>query len=306
MKADLTTKIGPITLDNPIFTASGTYGTGKEYSQYISLSQLGALVTKGVTLDYRSGNPYPRMVETPAGILNSIGLQNGGVDYFIKEEIPHLEKLSIPVIVNIAGRRLRDYEELARRLSEQPAVKGLEVNVSCPNVREGGLAFGTNPRLVYEITSRLRKITQLPLIVKLTPNVSDVGQIALSAQEGGADAVSLINTLLGMEVDIWKQKPILGNIFGGLSGPAVKPVALRMVYQVYQRIKIPIIGMGGITRGEDAVAFMLAGAKAIALGTVNFVNPKAPVQIKEFLLDYMEKQGICSVEELVGKAHRKG
>lgn len=303
---DLTTRIGSLVLKNPIMTASGTYGVGREYSKYIDLKELGALVTTGITLEYRPGNIPPRIVETPAGILNSIGLQNEGVEHFVSEDIPYLKSLKIPVIVNIAGRRLRDYEEIARRLSDKEGVDALEINVSCPNVREGGLAFGTNPRLVYELTARIRETTKLPIIVKLTPNVTDIGEVALQAQEAGADAVSLINTILGMEIDIEKKKPILGNIYGGLSGPAIRPIALRMVYQVYKRVKIPIIGMGGITSGQDAVAFLLAGAKAIALGTVNFINPKVPLEIIDYLKRYMDKHGFKDLSEMVGLAHREG
>ncbi len=305
MEPKIQSRIGSLELNNPLLTASGTYGNGREYSNYIDLHCWGGLVTKGLTLESRSGNSGIIIVETAAGILNSIGLQNPGIEYFIKEELPFLEKLKIPVIVNIAGRRIRDYEELARRLDPFSTVSALEVNVSCPNVREGGLAFGTNPGLVYEITARLREITTKPLIIKLTPNVADVGEIAIQAEKAGADAVSLINTLMGMEIDVERQKPMLGNIVGGLSGPAVKPVALRMIYQVYRQIKIPIIGMGGITKGEDAVAFLLAGARAIALGTVNFVNPKAPLEIKNYLLDYMRRHNFSSLEEMVGLAHRE-
>ncbi len=303
---DLGVKIGSLSLKNPIMTASGTYGVGREYSDLIDIKKLGAIVTTGITLEYRSGNRSPRIVETPAGILNSIGLQNAGVEHFLKEEIQFLKTLSVPTIVNIAGRRLRDYEEITRRLSDKEGISGLEVNVSCPNVREGGLAFGTNPRLVYELTSRLRKITDLPLIVKLTPNVTDIGEIALSAQEAGADAVSLINTLLGMEINVHKQKPVLGNVYGGLSGPAIRPVALRMVYQVYKRIRIPIIGMGGIISGEDVIAFLLAGASAVALGTVNFVNPQAPLEVLAYLKSYMRDYGFASIGELTGLAHKEG
>ncbi len=303
---DLGVKIGSLALKNPIMTASGTYGVGREYSDLIDINKLGAIVTTGITLESRSGNRSPRIVETPAGILNSIGLQNAGVEYFLKEEVPFLKTLKVPTIVNIAGRRLRDYEEITRRLNGKEGICGLEVNVSCPNVREGGLAFGTNPHLVYELTGRLRKITDLPLIVKLTPNVTDIGEIALSAQEAGADAVSLINTLLGMEIDVQKQKPILGNVYGGLSGPAIKPVALRMVYQVYKRITIPIIGMGGVISGEDVVAFLLAGASAVALGTVNFVNPQAPLEVLAYLKSYMRDHGFSSISELTGLAHEEG
>ncbi len=305
MNSKLKTKIGSLQLNNPLLTASGTYGNGKEFSSFLDLHSWGGLVTKGLTLDSRTGNSGIRIVETPAGILNSIGLQNPGIEYFLREEIPFLEKLEIPVIANIAGRRIRDYEELARRLDPVPAVSALEVNVSCPNVREGGLAFGTNPALIYEITSRLRVITDKPLIIKLTPNVTDVGAIALQAEKAGADAVSLINTLLGMEIDIEQKKPLLGNVVGGLSGPAVRPVALRMIYQVYRQISIPIIGMGGITRGEDAVAFILAGARAVALGTVNFVNPRAPLEIREYILKYMERHNFSSLNSMVGLAHQE-
>ncbi len=305
MASKLKTRIGSLEMNNPLLTASGTYGNGREYSSIIDLNCWGALVTKGLTLEPRAGNSGVRIVETPAGILNSIGLQNPGIEYFLREEVPFLEELEVPVIANIAGRRIRDYEELARRLDPISAVAALEVNVSCPNVREGGLAFGTNPDLVFEITSRLRKITAKPLIIKLTPNVASVGAIAVQAEKAGADAVSLINTLMGMEIDIERQKPMLGNIVGGLSGPAVKPVALRMVYQVFRQIKIPIIGMGGITKGEDAVAFLLAGARAVALGTVNFVNPQAPVEIKEYIGQYMQRHNFSNVEEMVGLAHQE-
>ena len=306
MATKLKTGIGNLELNTPLLPASGTYGNGREYSELVDLKNWGAMVTKGITLEPRSGNSGIRIIETPAGILNSIGLQNPGVEFFLKEEMPFLVNLGLPVIANIAGRRLRDYEELARRLSTHPGISGLEVNVSCPNVREGGLAFGTNPDLVFEITSRLRKITDLPLIIKLTPNVADVTAIASSAEAGGADAVSLINTVMGMEIDVEEQKPLLGNVVGGLSGPCVKPVALRMVYQVYRKVNIPVIGMGGITHGEDAIAFFLAGASAISLGTVNFVNPRAPKEINEYIEGYMRRKGIKEIKDLVGLAHREG
>lgn len=303
---DLSVSLGPLKLNNPVMTASGTYGNGREYSQYIDLKELGALVSKGITLEERRGNSQPRIVEKVGGIINSIGLQNPGLEYFIRHEVPFLNQLKIPLIVNIAGRRFRDYEELTRRLNVIDCVSALEVNVSCPNVREGGLAFGTNPQLVEDLTRRLRKITTKALIIKLTPNVTDITAIAKAAQRGGADGVSLINTLLAMEIDTEKQKPVLGNGLGGLSGPAVMPVALRMVYQVYQAVKIPIIGMGGIMNGRDAVAFMLAGASAIAIGTANFIDPQTPVKVKKYLKEYCQRHNISAAELLIGKAHKGG
>lgn len=305
MTVDLSTDLGGLTLKNPVLTASGTYGCGREYSEYLDLKELGALTTKGVTLEAREGNPPPRMVETPAGILNSIGLQNPGLEYFIRQEMPYLRSLGIPIVVNIAGRRLRDYEELTRRLSDQEGISALEINVSCPNVREGGLAFGTNPRLVFDLTMRLRKITSLPLIVKLTPNVTQIQSIARAAEEGGASAISLINTVLGMEIDIHAQKPVLGNSMGGLSGPAIRPIALRMVYQVYKEVQIPIIGMGGIMDGKDAVAFLLAGASAVAIGTANFVDPQVPLKIKTYIEEYLKDHTMNGLWQIIGLIHKE-
>lgn len=302
---DLSVEIAGITLKNPVMSASGCYGYGKEYAVFYDNKQLGALVVKGTTLEPREGNSPPRIVETAAGILNSVGLQNPGVEYFIKEEAPRFTGSGIPLIVNIAGNLEEDYFRLAGILDPVEEVSGLEVNISCPNVKKGGMAFGTDVDCAYRLVKGVRSVTSKPLIVKLSPNVTDIVGTALAVQEAGADALSLINTLLGMAIDIHSRKPVLGNVMGGLSGPAVKPVALRMVWQVSEKVDIPVVGMGGIMSAEDALEFILAGATAVAVGTANFTNPLAIPEIIKGITGYMEENNISQLKELIGAA-RKG
>ncbi len=302
-KPNLEVEIAGIKLKNPVMTASGTFGYGEEFSPFIDLDKLGAMVVKGITLKPKMGNPPPRIIETPSGMLNSIGLQNEGVEVLIKEKLPYLQKFNTPVIINISGDTIEEYLELARRLgevSEEKGIAGLEVNISCPNVKKGGMIWGTDAKATYKIISNIRKATSLPLIVKLTPNVTDIKTIAQAAEEAGADALSLINTLVGMAVDIGSCKPKLANISGGLSGPAVKPVALWLVWQVFQTVNIPVIGIGGITKVEDALEFIIAGARAIEIGTANFVNPKVTIEIIEGIEKYLTENNIKDVNELVG------
>ncbi len=302
MKPNLEVNLGGIQMKNPVTTASGTFGFGPEYAPYVDLNRLGAIVVKGTTLEPRLGNATPRIVETPGGILNAIGLQNPGVDHFIQEDLTYLKEYDVPVIVNIAGNSIEDYEEIARRLDQVEGVAGLELNISCPNVKKGGLQFGTDPEMVYQVTRAVKNNTSLPVIVKLSPNVTDIVAVATKAEEAGADALALINTLLGMAIDIKKRKPILGNIMGGLSGPAIKPVAIRMVWQVAQKVNIPILGMGGIMTAEDAIEFILAGATSVAVGTANFVNPKATEIIIDGIESYLIEQGFEDINQLVGAA----
>lgn len=291
-------------LDNPVIAASGTFGFGREYAEYIDLNQLGAIAVKGLTPAAREGNPTPRIVETEMGIINSIGLQNPGIEKFIAEEMPFLNQYKTKVIANISGNSVEEFVFMTQRLSMENGVDALEVNVSCPNIHRGGEVFATNPEMVELITSAVRKATDLPIIVKLSPNVTDIGIIARSAEAGGADAVSLINTLLAMAIDIHKQKPVLKQVFGGLSGPAIKPIALRQVWQVYQSVNIPIIGMGGIMDGDDAIEFILAGATAVSIGTGNFVNPTACLDVLQGMRDYLEDHQIDDINQLIGRAHR--
>lgn len=304
MKPNLAVNIGGICMKNPVTTASGTFGFGPEYAPYIDLNRLGAIVVKGTTLEPRAGNSTPRLVETPAGILNSIGLQNPGVDRFIEEALPYLSHYDLPVIVNIAGDTIEDYARLAGKLDRAEGVAGLEVNISCPNVKKGGLLFGSDPAMAAEVTRAVKGNIGKPVIVKLSPNVTSIVAVAQKVAEAGADALSMINTLLGMAVDIKKRRPVLGNVMGGLSGPAVKPVAVRAVWQVYREVKLPIIGMGGITTAEDALEFILAGATAVAVGTANFVNPRATLDVLEGIENYLVENGIQDVGELVGAAQK--
>jgi len=302
-KTCLEVEIAGIKLKNPVMTASGTFGYGQEYAPFVDLNRLGAMILKGITLKPKMGNPPPRVIEIPSGMLNSIGLQNVGVEALIKEKLPYLKKYNTPVIINISGDTIEEYVELARRLEEisvKMGVAGLEVNISCPNVKKGGMAWGTDAKATYKIVSSIRKITTLPLIVKLTPNVTDIKIMAQAAEEAGADALSLINTLVGMVVDIDSRKPKLANVSGGLSGPAVKPVALWLVWQVFQMVKIPIIGIGGIINVEDALEFIIAGARAIEIGTANFVNPRVTMEIIEGIEKHLTKNNIKDVNKLVG------
>ena len=298
-------KLASLSLQSPLLTASGTCGYGQEFSRLFDLHHLGAIVVKGITLAPRRGNPGTRLVETPAGLINSIGLENPGVEEFISREMPFLRQQKIPAIVNISGNTLEEYSALATRLSGVVGVSALEVNISCPNVKEGGMAFGANCESAAAVTRAVRAHSKLPLIVKLSPNVTDIAAIALAAEEAGADAISLINTLLGMAIDVPSRRPVLGNIMGGLSGPAIKPVALRMVWQVYRAVKIPIVGMGGISNWQDAAEFILAGATAVAIGTASFINPLAIPEIYQGLKVYAETQGVKNIAELRGLAHQQ-
>ncbi|MEA1940295.1 MAG: dihydroorotate dehydrogenase [Candidatus Caldatribacteriota bacterium] len=302
-KPNLEVEIAGIKLKNPVMTASGTFGYGEEFSPFIDLDKLGAMVLKGITLNPKMGNPPPRVIETPSGMLNAIGLQNVGVEALIKEKLSQLQKYHTPVIINISGDTIDEYIKIAKRLdevSESKKIAGLEINISCPNVKKGGMLWGTNARSTYKVVNQIRKITKLPLIVKLSPNVTDIKEIAHSAEEAGADAISLINTLAGMAIDINSARPKLANIHGGLSGPAVKPVALWMVWQVYQTVKIPIIGIGGIMKAEDAIEFIIAGARAVQVGTANLVNPEAPIEVIEGIKEYLAEKQIDDINKLTG------
>lgn len=292
--------IAGIKFNNPVIMASGTYGFGKEYSEYVDLNKLGGISVKGLTLKERKGNPPPRIAETPAGILNSVGLQNPGVGSFISESLPFLKKYDTRVIANIAGNTIEEYCEMAEILGDSD-IDAIELNVSCPNVKAGCLAFGTTPAGIGEITKSVRKYCKQPLIVKLTPNVSDIKAIAKAAEAEGADCVSLINTILGMAIDINSRKPVLANNFGGLSGPAVKPVAVRMVYEVANSVKIPVIGMGGIQTAEDALEFLLAGASAVMVGTANFVDPAVSIKIIDGIEQYLNRYNFNSIYSIIGK-----
>ncbi|MEG6611716.1 dihydroorotate dehydrogenase [Pseudoclostridium thermosuccinogenes] len=298
--ADLRVNICGIEFKNPVIAASGTFGFGREYSEFIDLNRLGGVSVKGLTLKPRLGNPPPRIAETPSGILNSVGLQNPGVDAFIRDEIPFLRKYDTKIIANIAGSTIEDYCKMAEILGDED-IDAVELNVSCPNVKAGCVAFGNTTAGISEITRAVRKYCRHPLIVKLTPNVTDIKEIAMAAEAEGADALSLINTILGMAIDIHSRRPILANNMGGLSGPAVKPVAVRMVYEVATSVKIPVIGMGGITSGDDAIEFMLAGAKAVMVGTANFVNPAACIDVVQGIENYLERYNYASVNDIVGK-----
>ncbi len=301
---DLSTQFAGITLRNPILTCSGTYGFGEEYTSYCPLEALGGITLKGITPLPRLGNPVPRLAETPAGLLNAVGLENPGLEEFLKSYLPKVRKLPTAAIANISGFSLEDYVLLARALQKDSGLAALEVNISCPNVKHGGMHFGTDPQSAQEVIAAVKAETDLPVIAKLSPNVTDIVGMARAVQLGGADALSLINTLLGMHIDINQQQPVLANTFGGLSGPAIRPVAVRMVWQVFQAVDLPIIGMGGITTWQDAVEFLLAGATAVSIGTGNFVNPQAPLEILHGIQDYCEKHGLASVGDLVGLAHK--
>lgn len=296
---DLSVNIGGVKLKNPVIAASGTFGFGREYAGYFDLNRLGGISVKGLTLEPRKGNPPPRIAETPGGILNSVGLQNPGVHAFIRDEIPFLRGYNLAVIANVAGNSVEDYCEMAEILSDAD-IDAIELNVSCPNVKEGCLLFGSTADGVSEVVSNVRKLCRKPLIVKLSPNVTDITEIAKAAEASGADCVSLINTILGMAIDIETKKPVLANIMGGLSGPAVKPVAVRMVYQVANAVKIPVIGMGGISGASDAIEFLLAGASAVMIGTAGFVNPGVWVETIEGIEKYMQKHNIAKVADLTG------
>ncbi len=296
----LAVNIAGVKMKNPVITASGTFGYGEEYADYVDLNLLGGIVVKGLSLRPRLGNPPPRIMETSGGMLNAVGLQNVGVDMFIAEKLPFLQKFDVAVIANIYGESYSDYAGVAKKLNSAPGIHALEVNVSCPNVKAGGVTFGSDPRAAAEVTRRVKAETNLPVIVKLTPNVTDITVIARAVEEAGADAVSLINTLTGMSIDLKTRTPHLKNITGGLSGPAIKPVALRMVWQVAEKVSIPVIGMGGIMTAEDALEFMVAGARAVQVGTANFVNPRATMEIINGMNHFLKHNKLRSITDVVG------
>lgn len=298
--SSLAAEIAGLKLKNPVMTASGTFGYGEEYANYMDLNRLGGIVVKGLSLKPRLGNPPPRIMETAGGMLNAVGLQNVGVDVFIEEKLPFLQQYDVAVIANIYGESYAEYAQVAKKLSQVKGVHALEVNVSCPNVKKGGLSFGSDPKAAAEVTRRVKSETDLPVIVKLTPNVTDITVIAQAVEKAGADAVSLINTLTGMSINLQTRKPHLKNITGGLSGPAIKPVALRMVWQVAQRVSIPVIGIGGIMTAEDALEFMVAGASAVQVGTANFVNPRATMEIIDGMRHYLCENRIKNIQDIVG------
>ena len=300
IETSLSVNIGGIEMRNPIMTASGTFGYGSEYADFVDLNQLGAVVVKGVTRVPWPGNPMQRIMETPSGMLNAIGLQNVGVDGFISEKLPYLRDFDVPVIVNVCGKTVEEYLTVIEKLNTADGVAGIELNISCPNLDCGGMSFGVDATLAHELVKAVRTITHLPLLVKLSPNVTDITVIARAVEDAGANALSAINTLLGMAVNAETRKPELANVTGGLSGPAIKPVALRLVSEVYKSVSIPIVGMGGIMNARDAVEFFIVGASAVAIGTANFVNPHATMEVVKGLHDYLKQANIMSIKELVG------
>lgn len=299
--ADLSTSIGSLKLKNPVLTASGTFGYGEEFADFIDLNRLGGFIVKGTTLEPRQGNPYPRMAETPSGMLNAVGLQNKGVDYFIEHIYPRLEGLDTQVMVNVSGSLPEDYAEVCRRLAVRcPAIKGVEVNISCPNVKQGGMAFGTTCEGAAQVARAVRRAWPGTLIMKLSPNVTSIADIAKAVEAEGADSVSLINTLLGMAVDVERRRPMLSTVTGGLSGPAVRPVAVRMVWQVAKAVKIPVVGLGGILTARDALEFIMAGATAVEIGTANFVDPSVTVKIIDGIDEYLDRHGLRDLASIRG------
>lgn len=297
---DLSVEIGKLKLKNPIMTASGTFGYGEEFADFIDLNRLGGIIVKGTTLHHREGNPYPRMAETPSGMLNAVGLQNKGVDYFIEHIYPRIKDLDTRVIVNVSGSCIDDYVAVCEKLSPLEKVAAVEINISCPNVKQGGMGFGTTCSGAESVTSAVRKAYDGTMIVKLTPNVTDITEIARAVEAAGADAVSLTNTFLGMAIDVEKRKPMLSTITGGLSGPCIRPIAVRMVWQVANAVKVPVVGLGGIASGRDAIEFLLAGATAVQIGTANFVDPQVTVKAIDYIEDYLKRHQIASVRELIG------
>lgn len=298
--ADLSVNIGKLNLKNPVMTASGTFGYGVEFEDFVDLEQIGGIIVKGTTLQHREGNPYPRMAETPSGMLNAVGLQNKGVDYFVEKIYPQIKDINTNMIVNVSGSDIESYVKTAERINELEKIPAIELNISCPNVKQGGMAFGVTTEGAAEVVSAVRKVYDKTLIVKLSPNVTSIADIARAVEDAGADSVSLINTLLGMAIDAEKRKPILSTITGGMSGAAVKPIALRMVWQVAQAVKIPVIGLGGIMNWRDAVEFLLAGATAIQIGTANFIDPAITVKVAQGIDDYLNRHGFSSVKDIIG------
>lgn len=297
---DLSVNIGKLKLKNPVLTASGTFGYGEEYSDFVDLNRLGGFIVKGTTLNHREGNPYPRMVETPSGMLNAVGLQNKGVDYFINEIYPRIKDVDSQVIVNVSGACLEDYVKVCEKLAPLDHIEAVEINISCPNVKQGGMAFGTTCAGAESVTKAIREAYDKTMIVKLSPNVTDIAEIARAVEAAGADAVSLTNTFLGMAINVETQRPYLSTITGGLSGACIRPIAVRMVWQVANAVKIPVVGLGGIMNGRDAVEFMLAGATAVQVGTANFVDPAVTVKIVDYIEEYMKRHSIEKVTDLIG------
>lgn len=298
--ADLSVNIGNLVLKNPVMTASGTFGYGTEFEDFINIEEIGGIIVKGTTLHRREGNPYPRMAETPSGMLNAVGLQNKGVDYFIDHIYPTIKDINTSIIVNVSGSAIDDYVKTAEKINELANIPAIELNISCPNVKQGGMAFGVTACGAAEVVKAVRSVYKKTLIVKLSPNVTDITEIAKAAEGSGADSVSLINTLLGMAIDADKRRPILSTVTGGLSGPAVKPIALRMVWQVSKAVNIPIIGLGGIMNWKDAVEFMLAGATAVQIGTANFIDPQVTVKVIDGINNYLDKHGYSSAKDIIG------
>lgn len=297
---NLSVDIAGLRLKNPVLTASGTFGYGEEFADLIDLNRLGGFIVKGTTLEHREGNPYPRMCETPSGMLNAVGLQNKGVDYFIKNIYPRISHYDTEIIVNVSGAKTADYVTVCERLADLDKISAVEVNISCPNVKQGGMAFGTTCEGAAEVTSAVRNVFPRQVIMKLSPNVTSIADIAKAVEAEGADAVSLINTLMGMAIDVERRRPYLSTITGGLSGPAVRPVAVRMVWQVAKAVKIPIIGLGGIMNGRDALEFIMAGAKAVEVGTANFIDPSVTMKIIDEIKEYLERHSIADINDIVG------
>ncbi len=300
IRPDLRVEIAGVKLKNPVMTSSGTFGYAQEFENFIDLNRLGAIIVKGLSLKPTKGNPPPRVVETACGMLNAIGLENVGIDAFIQNKLPFIRALSTPTFANIYGKTMEEYAEMARRLDDISDISGLEVNISCPNVKAGGVAFGVDPKMAHDVVNAVREQTRLPVMVKLSPNVTDITDIAKAVEDAGADAISLINTITGMAVDIETRRPKLANTTGGLSGPAIKPIALRMVWQVVRAVKIPVVGIGGILTAHDALEFLIAGAVAIQVGTANFVNPHATMEIIDGIYEYLRERNILEIRDIIG------
>ena len=297
---DLKVNIGKLSLKNPVMTASGTFGYGEEYADFIDLNRLGAIIVKGTTINHREGNPYPRMVETPSGMLNAVGLQNKGVKYFVNTIYPRIKHLDTEIIVNVSGAKVEDYVAVCEILNELDGINAIELNISCPNVKQGGMAFGTTTEGASQVVRAVRDVYSKTVIVKLSPNVTNIADIALAVESEGADSVSLVNTFLGMSIDVESRRPHLSTTTGGLSGPCIRPIAVRMVYQVANAVKIPVIGLGGIMDGRDALEFILAGATAVQVGTANFVDPTATIKIIDYIEDYLNRHNYSSIREIIG------